>query len=140
MLIPATFKFIWYCCSDLILSGQCSCRSCKKKVQLDSQKKRLDYRKLSSYICLALLGAGWLTSFYLSQEIYKSRQQIQIWNPFTLLEVSSRSSTAYIKRQYKRKSLKYHPDKRGHGLTKEKAEKKFIELTMAYKAYFSSIL
>lgn len=65
----------------------------------------------------------------------QSSPQIQIWDPFRLLDVSAFSSTPHIKRQYKRKSLKFHPDKRSPGVTKEEAEAIFIDITKAYKAY-----
>jgi DnaJ-class molecular chaperone len=44
------------------------------------------------------------------------------------------SSIAHIKQQYKRKSLKYHPDKHFGKKMKEQSEAMFIDLTEAYKA------
>ena len=83
---------------------------------------------------LALLCGGWLTILQLSTVI-QSSPQVQIWDPFRLLEVSIFSSSTHIKRQYKRKSLKFHPDKRSKDITKEEAEAIFIDITKAYKAY-----
>jgi translocation protein SEC63 len=62
---------------------------------------------------------------------------IQVWDPFQIIGVSPFSSLAQIKRNYKRRSLKFHPDKvpKGLGMSKEQAEAKFIDLTKAYKAY-----
>jgi translocation protein SEC63 len=88
------------------------------------------------YIGVVGFALCWLALFHYGGTIYSSRQEIAIWDPFDLLGVRRYSSMADIKRQYKRKSLEYHPDKRRNGISKEASEERFLEITKAYKAYF----
>jgi translocation protein SEC63 len=138
ILIPISFEIIRYYFQNFTTSPAetCTCAPCTKKTKKFKRNKRRAYISLTFSIRLILLFGGWFTIINLGTTIYNSRERIQIWDPFHILEVSSFSSNAYIKKQYKRKSLKFHPDKRPTGMTKEQAEEKFISITKAYKAYF----
>jgi preprotein translocase subunit Sec63 len=104
----------------------CNCRPCLRKV-----------RRLRKHSPRYLLVFGWLVIFHLARSIYLS-PSVQVWDPYQILDVTPLSSYKVIKRQYKRKSLKYHPDKQ-RGISKEEAEDKFRDLTRAYKVYIVSI-
>ena len=54
-------------------------------------------------------------------------------DPYTILGISSESSDEEIKKHYKKKALKYHPDKITDNTKKSKYEKKFKLITEAYE-------
>ena len=81
-----------------------------------------------------VLAAGWFSLLYYNNNL--DIHQIQVWNPFQVLGVSSRSSLSHIKRSYKMKCISNHPDKRKN-VSKARAEVDFIEITKAYKVYLT---
>jgi preprotein translocase subunit Sec63 len=135
-MTPITLRFVRYCFhgSRYTVEASCTCEPCGVKRENFRRKRRRFYFTPSFCLRLAALGVGWLIIFRYSQRIHSSRQEIQIWDPHHILGVSSYSSIANIKHQYKRLSLKYHPDKRLNGVSKDRAEELFTELTKAYKA------
>ena len=136
IFVPATFVFLRHHYKNLSSSvATCTCEACTKKLEKFKKKRLRIYIQPSFILLLVVIIGGWSAILLLSTRIYENKQQIQVWDPFNILEVSSFSSYAYIRRQYKRKSLKFHPDKQPKGMTKEQAEKSFIEITKAYKAY-----
>jgi translocation protein SEC63 len=135
IFVPATFVFLRHHYKTLSSSVViCACEACTKKLEKFKRKRLRNYVQPSFILLLAVIIGGWTAILLLGTRIYETRQQIQVWDPFHLLEVSSFSSNAYIRRKYKRQSLKFHPDKQPKGMTKEEAEKMFIEITKAYKA------
>jgi translocation protein SEC63 len=138
-MTPITLRFVRHCFHDLMctVDSSCTCELCAVKRQNFRRKRRKLYFSWSVSLRLVAVGVGWLIVFQYAHSIHSSRQEIQIWDPHHLLGVSSYSSIAYIKQQYKRMSLKYHPDKSLNGLSKVQAEEIFVELTKAYKACVS---
>ena len=135
IFIPTTISFVRHYFRNLTTSVgmDCTCKPCVRKAQRFKWRRRQLYLKPTFLMSLILLGGGWYTIIQLSTTVHAS-PQLQIWDPFRLLNVSTFSSTTQIKRQYKRKSLKFHPDKRPKNVTKEEAEGLFIDITKAYKA------
>ena len=135
IFIPTTISFVRHYFRNLTTSVgmDCTCKPCVRKAQRYKWRRRQLYLKPTFLMSLILLGGGWYTIIQLSMTVYVS-PQLQIWDPFPLLDVSAFSSIMHIKRQYKRKSLKFHPDKRLKHITKEEAESRFIDITKAYKA------
>lgn len=136
IFIPATIAFVRHHFRNVInsITTNCICKPCTKKAQKLKRRRRQSYLKPMFFMHMILLCGGWGTIFQMSTTILSS-PQVQIWDPFRLLDVSVFSSAACIKRQYKRKSLKSHPDKRSKDVTKEESEAIFIDITKAYKAY-----
>ena len=136
IVIPATIRFLRFTLGfdrNSVLKDTCACDLCMKKARTYRRRHRI-YRKPSFHIQLVLLGAGWLAIFQCMRIINSLPPQPQRWDPFQLLDVSIFASSKHIKRQYKRLSVKYHPDKCPNDSQRECATK-FIELTKAYKAY-----
>jgi preprotein translocase subunit Sec63 len=100
--------------------------------QINHYYQRRDGRTKFLYIQLTIIGIAWAILLKYSQTIYSNQQSLQVWDPFQILDVSRFSSISYIKRQYKRKSLKFHPDKCSRK-SKEKCEMDFLKLTKAYQ-------
>ena len=131
--VPATITFARKLFRNISrLPKTCACEPCTRKSERFKRKKRQYYTKPLFLLCLTCLGGGWFNIWHLSTRIYSSRQQLQIWDPFHLLGVSSFSSNIHIRKQYKLKSLKFHPDKQPKGMTKEEATSAFIDITKAY--------
>lgn len=136
IVIPVTIRFLRFTLAfdrNRVGKDVCACELCTKKARTYRRRHRV-YRRPSFHIQLALLGAGWLAIFQCMRIINSLPPQPQRWDPFQLLDVSVFASGRRIKRQYKRLSVKYHPDKCPNDSQRECA-KKFIELTKAYKAY-----
>ncbi|KAK3717060.1 secretory subunit [Vermiconidia calcicola] len=82
---------------------------------------------------------GWLVMAYM---IYlmaiTARATPQIWDPFSILDVSYSSSEKDINRRYRRLSLTMHPDKRepnsARNETAESVNDEWVEIVKAYKA------
>ena len=116
------------------------CQQCFIKHKTLRQKRRQKiFTQPSIYLYLLCLALGWQAVFHYGHRIHSSYEEVQIWDPHHLLGVSSYSSIAHIKHQYKWKSLQHHPDKRRKdGISKEEAEAEYMEITKAYKVYIST--
>jgi len=105
-----------------------SCVPCRKK------RFRHAWRTLPrfSILRLLLLISGSYAILLMTSQIRTSTPYsgVQIWNPFKILGVTRFTSTAQLKRIYKKKSLRLHPDKNRGG---SQSEEQFIQLTKAYK-------
>jgi translocation protein SEC63 len=84
------------------------------------------------------LSIGWSMFAALCYVIYNAPKisGLSTYDPFEILGISSGSDDAFIKKHFKRISLKFHPDKikLAPNQTKEDADAHFVELTKAYKA------
>ena len=89
---------------------------------------------LCRYLALLL---GWIIfaalCYYISQAPSAGST---VYDPFEILGIPSSSDEAFIKKHFKRISLKFHPDKikLAENQTKEEADAHFVDLTKAYKA------
>jgi preprotein translocase subunit Sec63 len=81
---------------------------------------------------------AWHIFIPLGGQVYSLRSNIDRWSPTKVLGLSSWATTSEIRKQYKKLSLRLHPDKRSSGVSKGDAEKDFINLTKAYKMYLVS--
>ena len=72
--------------------------------------------------------------------VITTKVENRIWDPYAILGLSSSSSLKQIKSHYKKLSRALHPDKIKliGNMTKEEVEKKFVDITKAYKAYVHS--
>ncbi|SCV02519.1 LAME_0H02322g1_1 [Lachancea meyersii CBS 8951] len=85
--------------------------------------------------------AGWTVVAYLVQYI-GSNDAIQdaatlLFDPYTLLDISTSSTDREIRSAYRKLSVKFHPDKLTKDLSPEQrsvAEEQFVLITKAYKA------
>ena len=73
----------------------------------------------------------------MSYRIATTKIENEIWDPYSILGISSSSSLQKIKSHYKKLSRALHPDKIKlvGNMTKEDVEARFVNVTKAYKAY-----
>ncbi|GHJ86064.1 hypothetical protein NliqN6_2466 [Naganishia liquefaciens] len=113
--------------------NECSCQECRAKVK---SMKKAEAKSIFSKRYLALL-LGWIIfaalCYYISQAPSAGST---VYDPFEILGIPSSSDEAFIKKHFKRISLKFHPDKikLAENQTKEEADAHFVDLTKAYKA------
>lgn len=55
-----------------------------------------------------------------------------LWSPYEILGVDESSTTAQIKRAFRKMAVKWHPDKVSEDM-QEEAALKYIDMTKAYK-------
>jgi len=100
--------------------------ACSEKAERMSQKD--PWQKTRRKIGYALIVAGWAL---FAMAVYQAAQfdyELANFDPYDILQVSYDASAKEIKKAYREKSLKYHPDKPTGD------EKTFMKLTMAYNA------
>lgn len=91
---------------------------------------------------LALL-VGWILFAGLCYIISQApASSLSIYDPFEILGIPASSDEAFIKKHFKRISLKFHPDKikLSPNQTKEDADAHFVDLTKAYKALTDDVI
>lgn len=119
---------------------ECTCDMCiKKSRHLAEQREKKLYQPavIRKFILLAI---GWGIVGYMLYRIATTKVENKIWDPYAVLGISSLSSLEKIKSHYKKLSKTLHPDKIKlvGNMTKEMVEKRFVDVTKAYKAYLSS--
>jgi translocation protein SEC63 len=109
-----------------------------KRRRLAAQRKRalLQPKVIRKYV---LLFIGWSIVAYMSYRSATTKVENKIWDPYIVLGIPSSSSLNQIKSHYKKLSRALHPDKIKliGNMTKEMVEQKFVDITKAYKAYYS---
>lgn len=83
------------------------------------------------------MAVGWAIVGYMSYCIATTKIENEIWDPYSILGISSSSSLEMIKSHFKKLSKGMHPDKIKlvGNMTKEEVESRFVDVTKAYKAY-----
>ncbi|KAJ1979782.1 secretory subunit [Dimargaris xerosporica] len=95
-------------------------------------KKRLDQKPLITKKLLFIV-VGWAAIAYLVNQVLNTPvEPSTAWDPFDILGVSTGATPAEIKKQYRRLSLQWHPDKVDPEV-QEEAGDKYIQITKAYK-------
>ncbi|CAA9990796.1 translocation protein SEC63, putative [Plasmodium knowlesi strain H] len=114
----------------------CACALCKEKLEKRNKSttlwEKLGYRKIIQFFLLVIF---WGLLFILVQQML-STKPMQTFDPFEILEVHAGATVGEIKKAYRLKSLKYHPDKNPNDTS---AAAKFILITKAYQALTDEI-
>lgn len=114
----------------------CTCSLCKQKQEKRNKNtriwERIGYIKIIQFFLLVLF---WGLLYILINQMLNTKP-MQTFDPFEILEVSIGATVGEIKKAYRLKSLKYHPDKNPNDTS---AAAKFILITKAYQALTDEI-
>ena len=93
---------------------------------------------ISSIVRGLMLVCGWAAVAYLFQRVIQVAKNsgFVAYDPFSILGIATSATEREIRRQYRRLSLEFHPDKvsSDSNKTKEEIESHYIEITKAYKS------
>ena len=93
---------------------------------------------ISSIVRGLILVCGWAAVAYLFQRVIQVAKNsgFVAYDPFSILGIATSATEREIRRQYRRLSLEFHPDKvsSDSNKTKEEIESHYIEITKAYKS------
>ncbi|KAL8586617.1 hypothetical protein ACOMHN_040125 [Nucella lapillus] len=104
--------------------GLCNCEPCLKK-NLVRKKQEATVKPM---IIKGVLVIGWVIFFLLAYKVSMIQLDYVEYDPFLELEIDRGSTTAEIRRAYKKLSLVHHPDKETGD------EKRFMRIAKAYAA------
>eukprot|EP00922_Rhytidocystis_sp_ex-Travisia-forbesii_P008885 GHVS01012981.1.p1 GENE.GHVS01012981.1~~GHVS01012981.1.p1 ORF type:complete len:632 (-),score=114.26 GHVS01012981.1:103-1998(-) len=115
----------------------CQCSECvtkieKSKKEMEGLGVRLTWWAVGELCGIAVL---WVMFAWLCRSL-KDMKAMQTFDPFEILEVSSTATTKDIKKAYRVKSLRYHPDKNAHDPT---AAAKFMMINKAYESLTNEV-
>lgn len=135
-VIPKTFKLVWRSFApEKILSGGparliCSCDKCVEKESRKSKCGDNSSSKVNIW-----LAVGWVAfAACIALAVKNTKEETKLFDPFEILNISSSSTDSQIRKAFKKLSLKYHPDKAKEDEDRKVHEKKFLEITRAYRA------
>ncbi|XP_023294618.2 translocation protein SEC63 homolog [Lucilia cuprina] len=105
---------------------ECQCPDCiKKKAILATAEPYRAVKNVSIQMGLVL---GWALLIFLAYRVSQFDYEMASFDPFEILGVEPTASMGEIKKQYRKLSLIYHPDKETGD------EKEFMKLSKAYQA------
>jgi translocation protein SEC63 len=107
----------------------CDCENCYKRRGQRVSKARRTWFRLG-FLFKVLFGALLWYVYFQTYEKVADIKPIKTFDPFEILEVTADMDTKKLKSQYRRLSLKYHPDKNPDDPA---ANQRFIDLAKAYK-------
>ncbi|RWS25690.1 translocation protein SEC63-like protein [Leptotrombidium deliense] len=105
--------------------NKCHCEQCGIKSNYLNAKE--PWRKAKHRTIKILLVLGWLAMLACAYKVAHLQHDYINWDPFEILGIDPGSSTAEIKKAYRKLSLLHHPDKGGD-------ERKFLKISKAYAA------
>ena len=109
----------------------CDCSFCKSKIEKYVAKKRkLNYNGTFYFMILMIVVLSYLLLLSYN-EIIENDGKLKGFNPFDILEINEDSTVKEIKKAFRRKSVKWHPDKNAGN---NEAKAKYIMIIKAYEA------
>ncbi|KAF9664232.1 hypothetical protein SADUNF_Sadunf17G0134700 [Salix dunnii] len=128
-LVPYTVMKLCRAASKKSKSIHCNCSECVRSGKYrKSIFKRISNFSTYSNLTLILL---WVVMIFLVYYIKNMSREIQVFDPYAILGLEPGALDSEIKKNYRRLSIQYHPDKNPD----PEAHKYFIEfITKAYQA------
>ncbi|KAI6033822.1 translocation protein sec63 [Pisolithus microcarpus] len=114
----------------------CQCNLCiERRRQILAQTRGSPLQVILTKRTFSIL-LGWSIVAFLTYRVAHTQDENQVYNPFDILGISAGTSEKEIKSHFKKLSKLYHPDKVKATLnqTVEEIEKRFVDITKAYKA------
>ncbi|XP_064404076.1 translocation protein SEC63 homolog [Halichondria panicea] len=104
----------------------CQCGPCvSKKALLDREKPSNTYKNIAK---VALLVVLWALLVFMVYKVATADHEYQEYDPFEILQLDPSATMSEIKKQYRRLSKVYHPDKQGGN------QEMFMKIAKAYEA------
>lgn len=132
-LFPFTYymlKKIVYGELDLGEGGKnCGCKTCLEKQSQRINAARKTWMRFGFFIQIALCLFLWYLFFIAAKEV-KEIKPIKSFDPYEILESEAGADLKVLKSQFRKLSLKFHPDKNPDDPL---AHQRFIDLSKAYK-------
>ncbi|XP_055357996.1 translocation protein SEC63 homolog [Paramacrobiotus metropolitanus] len=128
VLLPSSYMF-WPRGEEKDADKQgfkCACDNCehkRSKLRASQPKKRLKRNFIK-----IILTIGWILVAFIAYTVATTKREVIDWNPYEILELEPGATVEDIKRQYRKLSRVYHPDRQGGN------ESKFINITKAHAA------
>ncbi|KAI6099044.1 translocation protein sec63 [Pisolithus sp. B1] len=114
----------------------CPCDLCiERRRQILAQTRGSPLKVILTKRTFSVL-LGWSIVGFLAYRVANTQDENKVYNPFDILGISAGISEKEIKSHFKKLSKLYHPDKVKATLnqTIEEIEKRFVDITKAYKA------
>ena len=113
---------------------QCTCDACIEW-RLKNQKLGQGKKAASTLVSHILLAVGWIVFALAVARIMSYKPENTMYDPYSVLGISSSTDDATVRKIYKKLALKLHPDKIAKDATadKKEAEKRFGEISKAYQ-------
>ncbi|XP_031550222.1 translocation protein SEC63 homolog [Actinia tenebrosa] len=129
ILVPLTY-YIWFFTKvedqEKKNDRACNCPPCLEKrhrlIKVKPKSKTIRYFSLFALVVL------WALFVYGGYRISQFEREFVEYDPYHVLEIDRGASMAEIRRQYRRLSMKFHPDKESGD------PKKFMRIAKAYEA------
>lgn len=135
-ILPGTYYAISEFIAAFFGSGEVGAKA-RTKLEKDKanelKKQTTGWARLNttSYITnLALLVVAWTIFLYLIN-LVKNDGDVSTFDPYSILGLEQGSTLTQIKKQYRKLSLQYHPDK---NIGNKVAEEMFMKIAKAYEA------
>ena len=113
-----------------MLGGKnCKCKTCLKKEEQRTGEARKTWMRSGFLFKLFMCAFAWYL-FALAAKEVKEIKPIKSFDPYEILETEVGAEPKELKTQYRRLSLKFHPDKNPDDPL---AHQRFIDLSKAYK-------
>ncbi|KAI6122859.1 translocation protein sec63 [Pisolithus croceorrhizus] len=114
----------------------CPCALCiERRRQILAQTRGSPLKVILTKRTFSVL-LGWSIVGFLAYRVANTQDENKVYNPFDILGISAGTSEKEIKSHFKKLSKLYHPDKVKATVnqTIEEIEKRFVDITKAYKA------
>ncbi|KAI6009717.1 translocation protein sec63 [Pisolithus marmoratus] len=114
----------------------CQCKLCiERRRQILAKTRGSPLKVMLTKRTFSVL-LGWTIVGFLAYRVANTQDENKVYNPFDILGISTGTSEKDIKSHFKKLSKLYHPDKVKATInqTMEEIEKRFVDITKAYKA------
>ncbi|KAI6003519.1 translocation protein sec63 [Pisolithus orientalis] len=114
----------------------CQCKLCvERRRQILARTKGSPLKMILTKRMFSVL-LGWSLVAFLAYKVANAQDENKVYNPFDILGIAAGTSEKEIKSHFKKLSKLYHPDKVKATLnqTIDEIEKRFVDITKAYKA------
>lgn len=123
VLIPFTFYALKATPAEAIPANKSTI--IQRVLRQKSPKRTLPKRRI-------FVALGWIVVALMLYQISSKAGTVTVWNPYDILGIHEGATVSEVKKRYRQLSKELHPDK-VEAAFKDEAEKKFVDISKAYK-------